>query len=258
MTRRLRPRPDLLLAIALLASSVQVEAFGACKHTADRRASIDTAGATGVVVNARAGDLVLRPTATGTLAAAGKACASSEKFLAETSVSVRREGGTIRVDVMVPDQMVGIGVFYASLDLAVDVPHGLPVEVTDSSGDVDATGIKLAKITDSSGDMRLRKLAGDVEVWDSSGDIRIEDVAGRVQVRDSSGDIVVVGANEVIIPSDSSGDMTIQRIRGGVQVEQDSSGDIRITDVGGDVTVLGDSSGEVKVSAVRGRVQLPD
>jgi hypothetical protein len=258
MTRRVCTRTNLLLAIALLAVSVQAEAFGDCRYTADRRASIDTTGATSVVVNARAGDLVLRPAATPTLAAAGKACASSEEFLGETSVSVRREGGTIRVDVMVPDQMVGIGIFYASLDLAVDVPHGLPVEVTDSSGDVEVTGLELAKITDSSGDMRLRKLAGDVEVWDSSGDIRIEDVAGRVQVRDSSGDIVVIGANEVVVPSDSSGDMKIQRISGGVRVEQDSSGDIRITDVGGDVTVLGDSSGEVKVSAVRGRVQLPD
>lgn len=258
MTRRLHLLPNLLLAGALLVVALPAEAWDACKHQADRRGSIDATGATSVVVNARAGDLDLRPSASRTLAAAGRACASSERFLQQTDVSVRRDGNVIRVDVLVPDQMVGIGVFYASLDLTVDVPRGLPVELTDSSGDIAASDVRIAKLTDSSGDLVLRKLAGDVEIWDSSGDIRIEDTAGRVQVRDSSGDIVIDGASAVVVPNDSSGDITVRRVSGDVLIEQDSSGDIRVADVGGDVTVLGDSSGEVKVSSVRGSVRLPD
>jgi hypothetical protein len=258
MTNRIRIVQELLLALLLLAVALPAEAWDACQHTAERRASVDTTGATSVVVNARAGDLTLRPATARTLTAAGKACASSEKYLQQTNVSVRREGSAIRVDVVVPDQMVGIGVFYATLDLTVDVPAGLAVEVNDSSGDVEASDLRIVKVTDSSGDILLRNLKGDVEVRDSSGDVRIENAAGRVQVRDSSGDIVVVGAAEVVVPSDSSGDMTIERVRGSVLIEQDSSGDIRIADVGHDVTVLGDSSGELKVSAVKGRVQLPD
>ncbi|HWJ06836.1 MAG TPA: DUF4097 family beta strand repeat-containing protein [Steroidobacteraceae bacterium] len=258
MTSRVRLLPNLLLASALLVFALPADAWDACRHQADRRASVDATGATSVVINARAGDLDLRPSASRTLAVAGRACASSEKFLQQTDVSVRREGTVIRVDVLVPDEMVGIGVFYASLDLTVDVPRGLPVELTDSSGDIAASDVRIAKLTDSSGDVVLHKLSGDIEIWDSSGDIRIEDTAGRVQVRDSSGDIVIVGAVDVVVPNDSSGDITVRRVSGDVLIEQDSSGDIRVSDVGGDVTVLGDSSGDVKVSSIRGSVRLPD
>lgn len=258
MTSRVRLLPNLLLASALLVFALPADAWDTCRYQADRKAGIDATGATSIVVNARAGDLSLRPAAARTLAAAGRACASSEKFLQQTDISVRREGSVIHVDVLVPDQMVGIGVFYASLDLTVDVPKGLPVELTDSSGDIAASDVRIAKLTDSSGDIVLHKLAGDIEIWDSSGDIRVEDTAGRVQVRDSSGDIVIVGAAGVLVPSDSSGDITVRRVSGNVLIEQDSSGDIRVSDVGGDVTVLGDSSGEVKVSSIRGSVRLPD
>ncbi|MCE3285700.1 MAG: hypothetical protein K0R70_1956 [Steroidobacteraceae bacterium] len=229
----------------------------ACKHRADRRASLDTTGIDRVEINARAGDLEVRPATGPTLLAQGEACASSEAFLEQTNVALRREGNTLRVDVLVPDEMVGFGVFYATLDLTVSVPASLPVEITDSSGDLLASEVRVVKVTDSSGDIVLRRTQSDVEVWDSSGDTRIEDADGRVQVRDSSGDIVIVGAKDVVIPSDSSGDISIERVAGSVNIEQDSSGDIRVADVGRDFTLLGDSSGEVKVSGVKGETRLP-
>jgi hypothetical protein len=247
----------LLPGLALLAFATPSVAWDMCEHRAERRASLDTTGVARVVINARAGDLEVKPANGTTLVAAGPACASSAKFLEQTDIAVRREDDTLRVDVLVPDQMAGFGVFYATLDLTVDVPASLPIEITDSSGDLQAADVRVIKLTDSSGDIALRRLRADVEIWDSSGDLRVDDAAGQVQVRDSSGDIVIVGAKEVVIPSDSSGDISIQRVAGSVRIDQDSSGDIRVADVGRDFRLLGDSSGEVKVSGVRGEVHLP-
>ncbi|HET7204735.1 MAG TPA: DUF4097 family beta strand repeat-containing protein [Steroidobacteraceae bacterium] len=256
-THRLPSLRHTLTALALLAIALPAEAWDACRYSADRRASLDATGATRVVINARAGDLEVRPTSAATVVAQGKACVSRESYLPQTDVTVRREGSTVRVDVRVPDQMAGIGIFYATLDLVVDLPASLPVEITDSSGDLTARDVRVVKVTDSSGDIVLHRPRSDVEVRDSSGDVRVEGAAGRVQVRDSSGDIVIVGAGDVVIPVDSSGDITIERVAGSVRIEQDSSGDIRVADVGRDFALLGDSSGKVRVSGVKGETRLP-
>ncbi len=208
-----------------------------CKFTAERQASIDTAGAEHVEIVARGGDLDVRPAPGARLLARGKACASREEYLAETQVHARRKGNVVQV--------------------FVQVPAGLPVEVTDTSGDTTITKVRVTRITDSSGDLLARDLPADVEINDSSGDIRIENAAGLVKVTDSSGDIVVLGARDVLIPSDSSGDIEIERVSGSVRIENDSSGDIVITTVERNVEVLADSSGTVRISGVTGTVRVP-
>ncbi len=231
----------LRIAALLALLPLPVTAFALdrdCRHSADRKASIDTTGAVRVEILARAGDLVVRP-------------------LDQTQLHVRRQGDVVQVHVQVPDEMKGIGLLYATLDLAVSVPAELPVEVTDSSGDMTLESVRVAKVLDSSGDITARGLKGDIEIGDSSGDIRIEDAAGTVRVTDSSGDVVIRGAGDVHIPLDSSGDIDIDRVSGNVRIDRDSSGDIRISGVGRNVEVLADGSGEVRVTAVKGTVRLP-
>jgi hypothetical protein len=247
----------LLLALTLAAAPAGAWDIN-CKFAADREASIDSAGVQRVEVFARAGDLTVRRAVGAGVVASGKACASHEKYLEQTQVRMRREGEVLQVVVQVPEEMKGIGLFYASLDLTVEVPAGLPVQVTDSSGDVTIDGVRVVHLTDSSGDIEARGLPADIEIDDSSGDIRVVDAAGRVKVVDSSGDIVVHGAREVLVQSDSSGDIDLEEIAGGVRIESDSSGDLAIARVGGNVEVLSDSSGDVRVSAVKGSVKLPD
>ena len=229
-----------------------------CKHTAERSASIDTTGATRIEIAARAGDLAMRPSTTKVLAAHGRACASSAEVLAQIDVQVRRNGDVVRVYVETPDPLEGFGNQYAWLDLGLAVPAGVPVTLTDSSGDIAIDDVQVERITDSSGDIVARNLPNDVEIGDSSGDIRIENAVGRVQVTDSSGDIVVRGAREVVIPTDSSGSIEISRVTGDVRIDNDSSGDVSVADVGGGFELAADSSGEVEVSDVAGTVRLPE
>jgi DUF4097 and DUF4098 domain-containing protein YvlB len=210
-----------------------------------------------VEILARAGDLRVETAREAVVAAKGRACASSQSYLDQTQLRVEKQGEVLQVRVLVPEEMKGIGLFYASLNLAVAVPATLPVTVTDSSGDMTLDRVKLAKVTDSSGDIVARQVTGDFAIEDSSGDIRVEDAAGGVRVSDSSGDIVIRRAQDVEVTQDSSGDITIEHIGGSVRIVQDSSGDISVSDVARDVAILGDSSGQVRVSEVRGTVQVP-
>jgi len=231
-------RGSLLVIATLLALPGTAGAWGSdCKFTAERKESLDTRGVERVEVFARAGDLTVRP-ATGTvLSATGPACASSEKFLEQTQIELRRDGDVLQVLVQVPDNMQGIGIIYASLDLTVAVPAALPVEVTDSSGDMTLDAVRVTRITDSSGDILAKGLPGDVEIEDSSGDITVQQAAGAVRIADSSGDIIVRGARDVLIPRDSSGDISIERVSGNVRIDQDSSGQVQVSGVQGTVKI---------------------
>lgn len=247
-----------LLALSALAFMAPAAAWDlGCSHGAERHVSVDSTGATRVIVVSRAGDLEVRPAQGTVIQGTGKACASSEDYLRDLQLVTRRDGAVIYVEAGASAATVGFGMAYAYLDLTVDVPAGLPVEIQDSSGDIEARDVQVVKVQDSSGDIELRGLTGDVDINDSSGDVYVAKAAGRVQVHDSSGDIVVDGAREVVIPSDSSGDITIEHVAGDVRIDRDSSGDIRIADVGHDVQLLSDTSGEVKVSDVQGTVRLP-
>ena len=73
---------------------------------------------------------------------------------------------------------------------------GISVKIVDTSGDVEVSGIRLAAITDSSGDVVIEN--------DSSGDIEIEHVGGSVEV-----------------VADSTGERAIADVRGSITVPGD-------------------------------------
>jgi hypothetical protein len=247
----------LFAAVALLTLPLTARAWDDCTRSALRKGGIDTTGAERVEILARAGDLTVGPASGTALGAAGRACASRQELLDRTQLHVRRVGNVVQVHVQTPDDMSGIGVFYAYLDLQVVVPQGMPVEITDSSGDIGIDGVKVVRITDSSGDITARRLPADVEIDDSSGDVRVEDAAGAVRVSDSSGDVLIRGAKSVHVPRDSSGDLVIERVSGDVRIDQDSSGDVLVSNVDGNFELLADGSGQVRVTAVQGSVRLP-
>ncbi|HEY8538298.1 MAG TPA: DUF4097 family beta strand repeat-containing protein [Steroidobacteraceae bacterium] len=261
-----------LTAAGLLSHSVLAD----CTYTASRSGEVDAAGVRKVIVAVHAGDLVVAGNSGAKLVRAnGEACASTKRVLDAIRLEVRRDGDTAYVTAQRPGRDISFET--ATLDLKVEVPTTVELEVTDSSGDIDVRRVAAVRIDDSSGDQRVRDIGGDVSVQDSSGDIDISNVEGNVSVRDSSGDIVISNvARNVTIPVDSSGDITIRGVRGSVHILSDSSGgiaiydveqdvlidddgagDIRVVNVGGNFTVRNDGSGHIKHSGVRGKVSLP-
>ena len=263
------------LAIAVLSAQ---PAFA--ESCATRTAKIDGEPVRKVIVGAGAGDLsVVGDKARTAAKASGEACASTQALLDQVQIETRREGDVLYIKTVLPESSVGIlsGMRSAHLDLTVELPDSVAVEIADSSGDLEVREVRSAVVVDSSGDMRIANIHGDLKVHDSSGDIHIDTVTGNVQVEDSSSDIDVaevtgdveipidssggillrgIGGN-VHIGTDSSGDIVIQKVKRDVTIDNDSSGDIEARDIGGNFTVSADGSGDIRSDRVAGKVTVP-
>ena len=263
----------LLPLLALLAAGVAAPAPAALlitpdalliaaddDHTAPRNATIDASGARLVRISARAGWLKVSGRQGATQARVrGTARASREGWLEEIQLRTERRGDVVEITVEISERdYVGIGRFYRALDLDIEIPAGMAVEIEDSSGDVEVSGTGGVDIEDSSGDVEIMDAGGAVRVRDSSGDVRIERAKGSVSVQDSSGDIELRNiAGSVEIEEDSSGEIVALDVTGAVHVARDGSGGIRVADVGGSFTVDRDGSGGISHRNVKGSVQIP-
>jgi len=247
---------------------------GACPNSAARSAQLDAAGATKVVITAGAGELKVSGERGRTqLQANGQACGSTQALVDQIQLASRRDGGMLIIQAIPPKSGMSDG---AALDLTVMLPDTLEVSIEDSSGDLVLQNVQSAVLTDSSGDLEVRDVAGDLTINDSSGEIEIARVAGNLSVNDSSGDveieavkgavripvdssgsIQIKNAGSVHIITDSSGDISIEQVQGDVLVDNDSSGDIVVADIGGKFTVSNDGSGSIRLQHVAGAVSLP-
>jgi len=234
-----------------------------CKYSKDIDLSLDLTNSTELNIKAVAGDLRIRGVSGSTEARIkGKVCASKEEWLSASSVETA--GGQLaEIAVVLPETDGGwslMGNTYMYLDLELDVPDHVALNVRDSSGDIEITGVGAVAVEDSSGDIDIEDSAGPVTVSDSSGDIELNDIKHQVTIEsDSSGDIRgsdIEGS--VLVISDSSGDISFRDVGENFIVEKDSSGDISANRVGGDFRVERDGSGEIDARNVEGEVDIPD
>lgn len=208
-----------------------------------RNATVPASGATLLKVDARAG--LLRITGRADLTEVrvrGTARGSSRGVLDDIKLEAVRDGNEIRVRAIIPghrdccdwnDQ--------ALLDLVIEAPAKLAVDVDDTSGDMTIDGI-----------------AAKVRIDDTSGGIRVRDAGGDVWIRDTSGGIDVRGVKgSVDIDEDSSGEIEVYDVTGSVHVGRDSSGSIDVSRVGGDFVVEHDGSGSIDYDDVKGKVDIP-
>jgi hypothetical protein len=252
-------RKYLVLLATLAAGTAQA---WDCKYEKELVVALDLAGSERLSILAGAGDLrVTGHSGTQQARARGKLCVSEEEWLEQAGLLA--EGGrAASITVELPDSSGWslVGSRYAYMDLEVDVPADIALDVRDSSGDIAIAGSGPVAIEDSSGDIDVQDVHGDVVLEDSSGDIDLVSIHGNVTVRqDSSGDIDgrrIEGA--VRVEKDSSGDIRFREVRDDFVVERDSSGDIVADTIGGDFRVLKDGSGEIRSSAVSGAVEVPD
>jgi DUF4097 and DUF4098 domain-containing protein YvlB len=235
---------------ALLALPVQ--ASERCDEQADRDAEIDAAGVERVEIVALAGDLEVRGGSGGTIRAHGRACARDAEALDRVRLESERRGTTARIVVEIPRD-----IDEASLELRVDLPQNLPVQIVDTSGDAWISGVAALELRDSSGDADVQKVAGAVTVEDSSGDVELTDVGDVHVASDSSGDLRISRARSVRIDMDSSGEIVVRDVAGDVSIGDDSSGGIYVSDVGGAFSVENDGTGEIDYDRVTGEVRVP-
>jgi hypothetical protein len=194
-----------------------------------------------VKVEAGAGTLKIagRPGATAVVVH-GTACANRAGLLDGVQVKTSQAGDAVLVEAVIPEGswVLGGG---AWLDLVIEVPEHLALDVVDGSGSVEIASVGALEIVDGSGELTIRDVERDVRIRDGSGSIEVRGVGGSVTVED-----------------DGSGSIEVQAVKGSVVVKNDGSGSISVADVGGDFSVRHDGSGGIEHHDVRGRVSVPE
>jgi len=230
-----------------------------CDFKAERALDVDPKGLGALKLDTGAGDLIVEGVpGLAKIEVRGKACASEQNALAGIQLFQQREGTVQTIATIIPDEGFNWSLFnshYAYMDVHVRMPSGLKLDLRDSSGDLEVSGLTNGlDLKDSSGDIVLRDLVGAVNVTDTSGDIQVNGVSGDFTViSDSSGDIVVDGVKgNAVVQEDSSGDISLRHVTGDARVDRDSSGDIDFADIGKDAVVGADGSGNVVADNVGG------
>jgi len=251
-----------VLAALLLYQFSNAASADNCKYEKKIEKTLDLDKSESLAITSAAGDLVVVGVAGAREAAIhGRVCASKEAWLDSTDIyTASGKRAEISADMPKPDDGWSFGNTYLLLDMRIEVPDDLPLDVTDSSGDMRLKNIAEVIVRDSSGDIEIEDARGQVTVSDSSGDIDITGAAGDVTIEsDSSGDIAAVDIDgNFRVVSDSSGDIDANRVSDDFIVERDSSGDISARDIGGDFRVLRDGSGSIRSSGVKGALEIPD
>ena len=229
-------------------------------YTAPRSATIPTTGATSIRIDARAGTLRIEGREGITeVRARGTARASSRSLLEDIKLIAEREGNEVVIRAELPESQSNWSWSRrVALDLVIEVPNTIALDVSDSSGDVEIRGTAALDIEDSSGNLTIENVAGALNISDSSGEIVVRGARGDVTIEDSSGGIEVHDVTgSMTVDRDSSGEIEATRVSGGVLVRSDGSGGIDVDDVGGDFVVRKDGSGGINYHNVKGKIELP-
>ncbi|MET0552718.1 MAG: hypothetical protein ABW221_06755 [Vicinamibacteria bacterium] len=244
-----------LVAVLFVSAGATAQAgMWDCGQTAPREGRADAAGARSVRVIAKAGELKIRGVAGASeVTVKGTACASRESGLSEVKLVTERRGDVVYVEAVTPEWTWGS----AALDLEIDLPNSIPLDVDDGSGSAEVRDVASLKIVDGSGELVIDGIRGALTVDDGSGSLQIANVGGEVKITDGSGEIVVRQAGSVLITEDGSGSIQINDVRGNVVVRNDGSGSIDVREVAGDFTVDDDGSGGIEHHGVRGHVKVP-
>jgi hypothetical protein len=240
----------LIVTGALLALPL-ASAASDCPFTEPRDATLDASGATSLRVEAVAGSLQIRGRAgLSEVRVTGMACAPDQDTLDEIALETDRRGDTLYVEAETPDgdwRRHG-----PALDLEIEVPEGLLLEVEDGSGSLQIEGVRGLELEDGSGDILVRDIAEHVEIDDGSGELEVTAVGGEVRVRDGSGNLTIEHVTGPVSIEDGSGEITVRDIEAGVTITEDGSGSIELDHLGGDAIVKEDGSGSIRADNVAG------
>jgi hypothetical protein len=228
-------------------------------HSAKREATASAEGTRLIIVEAHAGSLrVEGKKGLREVRAHGTAWAGSEERLREVELTAEREGSTVRVVVDIPENHDWRDEDRAALDLVVEVPDDIALDVSDGSGEAEIVGVGPLEVSDGSGELRIEDVGGALSVVDGSGELTIRNVGGDVSVRDGSGSIEVSEVRgSVTVEADGSGEINARSVTGKVHVRSDGSGSIEAREVGGDFVVDRKGSGGISYSGVKGEVRVP-
>jgi hypothetical protein len=260
MMRLILKSAVLVAAIFPAAASAQ---WGQDAYTAPRNAVVSAGGAKRIEIEASAGFLRVRGISGSEVKITGLARASRQNLLAEIKLIAERRGEVVYIKADIDDRRNNWSDWgensYRALDLTIDVPTNIPLEIEDGSGEIEIRGTAGVSLTDGSGSIEMQEIGGPVRIDDGSGEIQLRNIRGNIEINDGSGEIVARGVTgNLVIDDDGSGSIEAFDVSGSFTVRNDGSGTIKADGVGGDFDVRSKGSGGVDYYNVKGSVRIPD
>jgi hypothetical protein len=257
-------RASTLAALFVVAASFgPVRAHAQQGFSEARNANIDISGARSARIEAGAGSLRVEGVpGISQVRVRGVARSSQRGRLADIRLIAERRGTEIFIKSEIPHDrgwQVFRGNFFMALDLVIEVPISLALDVDDGSGEAAFLGTGPLTLEDGSGSVEIRGTRGDVRVNDGSGEIVIDGVEGSVRLNDGSGAVRVSNVTgDVVVEDDGSGDLNIAGVGGTVRIDEDGSGRIDVSRVAGDFIVRSAGSGGITHDTVKGTISIPE
>lgn len=251
-----------LFTAALLLAPFAAFAASPCKYEAPRNLQLDLAGVRAVQIEVHGQDLHLSGSnSVKGLVLTGRACASDQAMLDDLQVTQRREGDQLLIDIGGNSNHSSFNLFgssYSGIEVSVQLPPSMPVNVSVGSGDADVSGIQQLKSSVGSGDLHVRQLSGQLTASVGSGDIDATDIGSLDLGSVGSGDFKAADIKgDVKVGSIGSGDVVLRKVGGSVRADTLGSGDLTVSDVAGDLSLGAKGSGDVNHSGVKGKVSVP-
>ncbi|HKW48119.1 MAG TPA: hypothetical protein VJN70_11760 [Gemmatimonadaceae bacterium] len=245
---------------ATLSLSLIAAPLCAQDYTAPRNATVPASRAERIEVIGRAGLLRIDGrNGARDVTVRGTARASSRRALDDVRLIAEERGGTIHIEADIPENRDWNDDDREALDLVIEVPSDLPIDVQDGSGDLEIRNVGSLDLRDGSGEATIEHVGGNLRATDGSGALHITDVRGDVSVSDGSGLLEIRDVDGgVEIPSKGSGPLHVTNVAKSVRVRSKGSGSVDVNHVGGDFIVDRKASGSIAYADVKGRVEVPE
>ena len=196
---------------------------------------------------------------------------TAEEWMDELFFSVDTDGEQISIISHHPDWAREGGNFWSFLkrikqkvyiDYTIEVPTEFSAKVSSTSGDVKITSLGGdVKLFGSSGDVFMKDINGSTYIEVSSGSIDVNDIGKNLHVRMSSGDVVIRDIGGTLFVQGSSGDATVNDVGSDAEISL-ASGDVSLNGCGGDAEVstlsgdaeIADATGSIKATTTSGDI----
>jgi len=167
----------------------------------------------------------------------GKREQDMDSYVAENvKLELKKQGNKAVLVSLFKNTFPGINFREKVINLTIQVPKNMDLEVDDGSGEIKIENIDgNLQIDDGSGEIIARDILGSVNIDDGSGTIDIDNVTGSVTIDDGSGTIEVNDIGNNVEVSDGSGSIYIDGVVGDVIIKEEGSGSVRIQNVKGKV-----------------------
>jgi hypothetical protein len=243
-----------------VSAATPVEAgAGGCTLVAHDTMTVSAVGLEGVRVRARPGSVRVEGRAGATMVrVVGRRCASRAEVLEALWFDVGREGSTLALEVRSPEHLFSrSAATVARVDLVLEVPPTLILDIRSSLGDVELFDVGPARVENGVGAVRVSGLNGSLVVKSGPGRVDVADVRGSATLDVRSGSVEVDGvAGDVTIGRNRAGPIDIRHVQGKVTIARGQAGDVRVRAVTGDLVVGRMREGTLQHEDVGGRVRL--